>query len=198
MASSLPGLACVCSLQGPTKPVPPRAISNSTPPRSSPRCGPCLALLSPAYLADGAFREVLGEARDYGQDLRRRLDLVLRQDVLPVLGRELGRWARADGRDLADDDVRAELEAGALLFVFRALFVLYAESAGHLPMANPTYRSKSLTRIAERAYEERDAADTASIGAVGRHRFAGQAHAHRPHGLGATGLQRRPVRRRPR
>jgi hypothetical protein len=123
---------------------------------------PLLGLLSPAYLVDGAFRDVLGEARDYGQDLRRRLDLVLRQEVLPVLGLELGRWARAAGRDVADDDTRAELEAGALLFVFRSLFLLYAESAGHLPMGNPTYRSKSLTRIAERAYEERDAADTAS------------------------------------
>jgi hypothetical protein len=49
-----------------------------------------------------------------------------------------------------------------LLFVFRALFLLYAESAGHLPIGNPTYRSKSLTRIAERAYEERDAADAVS------------------------------------
>lgn len=123
---------------------------------------PLLGLLSPAYLVDGAFRDVLGEARDYGQDLRRRLDLVLRQDVLPVLGRELGRWARGASRDVADDDVRAELEAAALLFVFRALFLLYAESAGHLPMGNPTYRSKSLTRAAERAYEERDAADAAS------------------------------------
>jgi hypothetical protein len=123
---------------------------------------PLLGLLSPAYLSEGAFRDVLGEARDYGQDLRRRLDLVIRQDVLPVLGVELGRWARTAGRDVANDDVRAELEAAALLFVFRSLFLLYAESAGHLPMGNPTYRSKSLTRIAERAYEERDAADTAS------------------------------------
>ena len=123
---------------------------------------PLLGLLSPAYLVDGAFREVLGDARNYGQELRRRLDLVLRQDVLPVLGRELGHWARADGRDLAADEVRAELEAATLLFVFRTLFLLYAESAGHLPMGNPTYRSKSLTGIAERAYEERDAADAAS------------------------------------
>ena len=102
------------------------------------------------------------DSRRPRQDLRRRLDLVLRQDVLPVLGLELGRWARGAGRDVADDAVRAELEAGALLFVFRSLFLLYAESAGHLPMGNPTYRSKSLTRIAERAYEERDHADTAS------------------------------------
>lgn len=127
-----------------------------------PEMRPLLGLLSPAYLVGGAFRDVLSEARDYGQDLRRRLDLVLRQDVLPVLGLELGRWARGADRDVADDAVRAQLEAGALLFVFRSLFLLYAESAGHLPMANPTYRSKSLTRIAERAYEEQDHADAAS------------------------------------
>src|SRR3954451_12920900 len=104
---------------------------------------PLLGLLSPAYLVEGAFRDVLGEARDYGQDLRRRLDLVLRQYVLPVLGLELGRWGPAAGRDVPDAAVRAELEAAALLFVFRSLFLLYAESAGHLPMGNPTYRSKS-------------------------------------------------------
>ncbi len=121
-----------------------------------------LGLLAPAYLADGAFKDVLAEARDYGQQLRKRLDRVLRERVLPVLGSELGRWAKADGRDLADDDVRHDLEAGALLWVFRALFLLYAESAGHLPMGNPTYRERSLTRTAERAWEERDAADPAS------------------------------------
>ncbi|MGI8622292.1 MAG: Eco57I restriction-modification methylase domain-containing protein [Solirubrobacteraceae bacterium] len=121
-----------------------------------------LGLLAPAYLADGAFKDVLAEARDYGQQLRKRLDRVLRERVLPVLGSELGRWAKAEGRDLADDDVRHDLEAGALLWVFRALFLLYAESAGHLPMGNPTYRERSLTRTAERAWEERDAADPAS------------------------------------
>lgn len=124
-----------------------------------PRMRPLLGLLSPAYLADGGFRDVLADARDHGQQLRRRLDRVLRQEVLPVLGRELGTWAKADGRDLADDRAREEVESAALLFVFRVLFLLYAESAGYLPMANPTYRGKSLTRVAERAFEERDVAD---------------------------------------
>ena len=50
--------------------------------------------------------------------------------VLPPLGLELGRWAACKARDLADDARRARLEAAALTFVFRALFLLYAESAG--------------------------------------------------------------------
>lgn len=120
---------------------------------------PLLGLLAPAYLADGGFRNVLSDARDHGQALRLRLDRVLRQEVLPLLGVELGRWAQAQGRDLADDAVREELEGAALLFLFRALFLLYAESAGHLPMANPTYNGKSLTRICERAEQESEALD---------------------------------------
>lgn len=120
---------------------------------------PLLGLLSPEYLDGDGLRELLTEARDYGQQLRERLDLVLRQEVLPVLGRELGRWAESDGRDPAEDSVREELESGALTWVFRALFLLYAESAGHLPMTNPTYASKSITRIAQRAWEEQDEAD---------------------------------------
>jgi len=40
-----------------------------------------------------------------GKELRIRLDVVLRQEVLPRLGRELGRWAVADGQDLGDEAV---------------------------------------------------------------------------------------------
>lgn len=77
-----------------------------------------------------------------------------------MLGRELGRWATAAGHDVADDGVRAELEAAALTWIFRALFLLYAESAGFLPMSNHTYAGRSFTRIAQRAAQEQDVADT--------------------------------------
>lgn len=120
---------------------------------------PLLGLLAPAYLAEGGFADVQREARDYGTELRLRLDRALREKVLPILGRELGRWARESGRDVEDDEVRAELEAAALTFVFRALFLLYAEGAGHLPMDHHAYRQRSFTRIAERAAEEMDSAD---------------------------------------
>ena len=51
------------------------------------------------------------------------------------------------------------VEAAALTWVFRALFLLYAESAGHLPMSNHTYAGRSFTRIAQRAADELDVAD---------------------------------------
>jgi hypothetical protein len=120
---------------------------------------PLLGLLHPRYLVEGEFDAIQREARDHGAELRRRLDRSVRQGVLPVLGIELGRWAQGEGRDLEDDEVRADLEAAALTFVFRALFLLYAESRGFLPMTNNTYAQHSLTRLAERAAEERDVAD---------------------------------------
>jgi hypothetical protein len=124
-----------------------------------PQTRPLLGLMSPRYLAGGELQALLTEARDYGQRLRERLDVVIRQQVLPGLGLGLGRWARDEGLDTSEEATRAELEAGALVFVFRALFLLYAESAGHLPMANPTYAAKSLTRTAERAWTEQEDAD---------------------------------------
>jgi hypothetical protein len=115
---------------------------------------PLLGLLSPDFILGGGFDRIIQEARDYGSKLRERLDQNLRQEILPVLGRELGRQAAADGQDLHDDKVREGLEGACLTFVFRALFLLYAESAGYLPMAHEAYRSRSLTTLCERAAKE--------------------------------------------
>ena len=114
---------------------------------------PLAGLLSPEYLADGGFDRLLAEARDFGVRLRRRIDTAIRHDVLPVLGRELGLWA---GAEASDDERRGELEAAALTFVFRALFLLYAESAGHLPVSYEAYRPHSLTSIVREAKESGD------------------------------------------
>src|SRR5207249_3444530 len=79
--------------------------------------------------------------------LRERIDAAIRQSVLPALGRELGEWASRNGVDVEEDAKRAELEAAALTFVFRALFLLYAESARHLPVEHEAYRPHSFTQI---------------------------------------------------
>jgi len=115
---------------------------------------PLLGLLSPSYLADGGFAALMRDAQAFGAALRERIDRAIREDVLPVLGRELGRWAAAEGWDLQDDAHRAPLEAAALTFVFRALFLLYAESAGHLPVAQEAYRPHALSQIVRDAAEQ--------------------------------------------
>ena len=46
--------------------------------------------------------------------------------------------------------------------MFRALFLLYAESAGHLPMRRHTYAERSLTAICRRAADELGRADPRS------------------------------------
>ena len=117
---------------------------------------PFLALLGPEYLFHGEFESLQAEARSFGAALRRRLDDTIRQTVLPTLGRALGRWARSRGDDVAADETREELERAALTLVFRALFILYAESADYLPMDNRSYRQASLTSLVEEAAESAD------------------------------------------
>jgi hypothetical protein len=114
---------------------------------------PLLGLLAPEYLAGDGFETLMREARDFGAKLRERIDAAIRQSVLPALGRELGEWADGEDIDVEDDDTRAELEAAAMTFVFRALFLLYAESARHLPVDNEAYRPHSFTQIVRDAVE---------------------------------------------
>jgi hypothetical protein len=112
-----------------------------------------LGLFAPEFLAADGFEKLMRDARDFGAKLRERIDLAIRQSVLPALGRELGEWAAQEGIDVRDDEQRAELEAGALTFVFRALFLLYAESARHLPVDHEAYRPYSFTQIVRDAAE---------------------------------------------
>lgn len=114
---------------------------------------PFLAILSPDYLAGDDFAALVDEARNFGAELRLRLDEKLRQQVLPALARALGDWARSQGQELSDDATREELQRAALTVVFRALFLLYAESARYLPIDNRNYRQNSLTGLVEEAVE---------------------------------------------
>jgi hypothetical protein len=117
---------------------------------------PFLALVGPDYLDAGEFEALVAEAQSFGAGLRQRLDNTIRQTVLPTLGRALGRWERHQGRDLTEDATREELERAALTLVFRVLFILYAESAGYLPMDNRSYRHASLTSLVEEAADTTD------------------------------------------
>jgi hypothetical protein len=153
-----------------------------------PEYQPLVGLLAPAYLADGGLDELLVEARDYGSALRQRLDRSVRQNVLPILGRELGRWAITDGRDVTDDRVRADLEAAALTWVFRALFLLYGKR-GLSTDVEPHIRRAELhaDRGARSGRARRGRFSRPDV--LARHSCACRSDAHGPERLGCVVLQ---------
>ena len=114
---------------------------------------PFLALLAPSSLADGGFAAVRNEARNFGVALHERLDRTIRQDALPALAVGMQNWARERGMDLGNDRERQELERAALTLVFRVVFILFCESAGHLPMGNRTYERVSLSSLVREAHD---------------------------------------------
>ena len=116
---------------------------------------PFLALLGPASLAEGRFAALQDEAQSFGVRLRARLDRTIRQEALPALAEGMERWAREHGLDLNDDAQRDELEKAAMTLIFRAVFILFAEAAGHLPMSNDLYKKASLSELVKEAHATR-------------------------------------------
>jgi len=113
---------------------------------------PLLALLAPASLSPGGlFGRLVEQARRFGAELQARLDEEIRARVLPQLAGGIGAWVSAQGGDLSDPGVRREVQDACLTWVFRALFVLYAESSGYLPIDHQAYRANALTTLAEEA-----------------------------------------------
>jgi len=117
---------------------------------------PLLALLGPAYLAEGGFIALEREAADFGAALRKRLDERIQESALPALARGLEFWARANGIDLNSEPQLAEFERAALTLVFRLLFLLFAESSRYLPMDNRSYELASITSLVREATETRE------------------------------------------
>ena len=123
---------------------------------------PFLALLGPSSLAEGGFAALQEEALKFGVKLRARLDRTIRQEALPALAEGMERWAKDDGLDLDDGSQREELEQAAMTLVFRAVFILYAEGAGHLPMNNESYNKASLSALVAEAHDTRAKVSPAS------------------------------------
>ena len=121
-----------------------------------------LALLAPSFLANGGFAALRSEARNFGVALHKRLDRTIRQDALPALAVGMQSWARERGMNLSDDRERQELERAALTLVFRVVFILFCESAGHLPMGNSTYDKVSLSSLVREAHDTMSKLSSAS------------------------------------
>jgi hypothetical protein len=139
---------------------------------------PLLGLLGPSALEpNGLFDYFVAESKRFGAELRTRLDEEIRTRVLPELARGLGSWAVGAGRDLADPAVRRDIENASLTWIFRALFVLYAESAGYLPVDNAGYQPTALTTLTEQAADTLDSLDPKSTSLWDR--FAVLVHALR-------------------
>lgn len=122
----------------------------------TPEDRPFLTLLGPGYLAGDGLAELQAEARDYGVCLWKRLDQRIRDEALPALAEGLDGWANEADFDSTDEAERLDLERASLTLLFRLMFLLYAESAGFLPMGNPVYRGVSLTTLVAEARTTRE------------------------------------------
>ena len=117
---------------------------------------PLLALVAADSLAGGGFEQVFRDSRRFGVELWKRLDRRIRDEALPALAREIEVWAQDTDRDLSDRKAREDLEQASLTLVFRLLFLLYAESAGFLPVHDADYRRASLTQLVREARRKRE------------------------------------------
>lgn len=120
-----------------------------------------LGLLAPDSLrAGGLLEEFVDGARDFGGDLHRRMERQIRETTLPHVARGLGDWLSHErGADLDDPAIRAEIQNATHTFLFRLMFLLYAESAGYLPIHATSYRPHSATTMGREAHETGDRAD---------------------------------------
>ncbi len=109
-----------------------------------------LGLLAPDSLREnGWLTGWVGEAKDFGEELRKGLEERLIKDALPNIARGLGEWLESQGADLTDREQLRQIEEGALTLVFRYMFLLHTEARGYLPIGSAAYRPHSARQLAE-------------------------------------------------
>ena len=109
-----------------------------------------LGLLAPASLKEnGWLKSWIGEAKDFGEELRKGLEQRLIKDALPTIAQGLGEWLESQGVDLSDQEQLRKIEEAALTLVFRYMFLLHTEARGYLPIGAAAYRPHSALKLAE-------------------------------------------------
>ena len=109
-----------------------------------------LGLLAPESLKEnGWLTGWVGEAKDFGEELRKGLEERLIKDALPNIARGLGEWMESQGVDLNDGEQLRQIEEAALTLVFRFMFLLHTEARGYLPIGSAAYRPHSARQLAE-------------------------------------------------
>jgi hypothetical protein len=115
-----------------------------------------LGLLAPESLHENGWLTVwVGEAKDFGEELRRGLEERLIRDALPNIARGLGEWMESQNADLGDRDCLRQIEEAALTLVFRYMFLLHTEARGYLPIGSAAYRPHSARQLAEDSRPDR-------------------------------------------
>ena len=109
-----------------------------------------LGMLAPESLKEnGWLTDWVGEAKDFGEELRKGLEERLIKDALPNIARGLGEWLESQGGDLSDREQLRYIEEAALTLVFRFMFLLHTEARGYLPIGSAAYRPHSARQLAE-------------------------------------------------
>ena len=109
-----------------------------------------LGLLAPESLKEkGWLTDWVGEAKDFGEELRKGLEERLIKDALPNIARGLGEYLESQGADLRDREQLRQVEEAALTLVFRFMFLLHTEARGYLPIGSAAYRPHSARQLAE-------------------------------------------------
>ena len=109
-----------------------------------------LGLLAPESLKEkGWLTDWVGEAKDFGEKLRKGLEERLIKDALPNIARGLGEYLESQGADMRDREQLRQMEEAALTLVFRFMFLLHTEARGYLPIGSAAYRPHSARQLAE-------------------------------------------------
>ena len=109
-----------------------------------------LGLLAPESLREnGWLTDWVGEAKDFGEELRKGLEERLIKDALPNIARGLGEYLETQSADLSDREQLRRIEEAALTLVFRFMFLLHTEARGYLPIGSAAYRPHSARQLAE-------------------------------------------------
>ena len=107
-------------------------------------------MLAPQSLKEnGWLADWVGEAKDFGEELRKGLEQRLIRDALPNIARGLGEHLELHGADLNDREHLRQIDAAALTLVFRFMFLLHTEARGYLPIGSAAYRPHSARQLAE-------------------------------------------------
>ncbi len=109
-----------------------------------------LGLLAPESLKENGWLTAwVGEAKDFGEELRKGLEERLIKDALPNIARGLGEYLESQGAEMRDREQLRQIEEAALTLVFRFMFLLHTEARGYLPIGSAAYRPYSARQLAE-------------------------------------------------